>query len=77
MNGGNIIDLEDIRAAKLRKRAAGWGFELVREDGGTWSLLAHGHRKPELAGATLAEVAGNLDEIEEQANRPNEDLVLS
>lgn len=72
----NVISLEDRIAERLGKRAAAYGMDVIREPAGTWSLLAWGFKTPELSGATLREIAADLDFTDEQTKLPNDDLLV-
>ena len=61
----NVINLEDRTAARLAKKAAAYGMDVVREPAGTWALVAWGFRTPELSGVTLREIEADLDSCEE------------
>ena len=61
----NVINLEDRIAARLAKKAAAYGMDVVREPSGTWALVAWGFRTPELSGVTLREIEADLDSCEE------------
>ena len=61
----NIISFEDRIAARLAKRAAAYGMDVVREPAGTWALVAWGFRTPELSGVSLREIEADLDSCEE------------
>jgi len=61
----NVISFEDRIAARLAKRAAAYGMDIVRETGGTWALVALGFRTPELSGVTLREIEADLDACDE------------
>ena len=62
----NIVNFEDRFAARLARRAAAYGMDVVREPGGTWALLAWGFKSPELSGVTLREIENDLDLSDEQ-----------
>lgn len=72
----NVINLEDRIAARLGKRAAAYGMDVIREPAGTWSLVAWGFKSPELSGVTLRQIADDLDFTDEQALHPNDDISL-
>ena len=61
----NVINFEDRIAARLAKKAAAYGMDVVREPSGTWALVAWGFRTPELSGVTLREIEADLDSCEE------------
>ena len=61
----NVINFEDRVAARLARRAAAYGMDIVREPHGTWALVAWGFRTPELSGVTLREIEADLDSCEE------------
>jgi hypothetical protein len=61
----NVIDFEDRIAARLGKKAAAYGMDVVREPAGTWALVAWGFRTPELSGVTLREIEADLDACDE------------
>ena len=61
----NVINLEDRIAARLAKKAAAYGMDVVREPSGTWALVAWGFRTPELSGVTLREIEADLNSCEE------------
>ena len=61
----NVINLEERIAARLAKKAAAYGMDVVREPSGTWALVAWGFRTPELSGVTLREIEADLDSCEE------------
>lgn len=61
----NVINFENRIAARLGKKAAAYGMDVVREPAGTWALVAWGFRTPELSGATLREIEADLDSCEE------------
>ena len=62
----NVIHVEDWTAARLAKRAAIYGMDVVREPAGTWALVAWDFRTPELSGVTLQEIEADLDASEEE-----------
>lgn len=62
----NVINFEDRVAARLARRAAAYGMDVVREPAGTWALLAWGFKSPELSGVTLREIEADLDACEAQ-----------
>ena len=66
----NVINLEDRIAARLGKRAAAYGMDVVREPAGTWSLVAWGFKSPELSGVTLREIEADLDVCDAQELQP-------
>lgn len=69
----NVIHVEDWTAARLAKRAAIYGMDVVREPAGTWALVAWDFRTPELSGVTLQEIEADLDASEEEdLQLPNE-----
>lgn len=70
----NVISLEDRVAARLGRRAAAYGMDVVREPGGTWALFAWGFKSPELSGVTLREIAADLDFCDEQESQPPPEL---
>ena len=61
----NVINFEDRIAARLAKKAADYGMDVVREPTGTWALVAWGFRTPELSGVTLREIEADLDSCAE------------
>ena len=61
----NVINFEDRIAARLGKKAAAYGMDVVREAAGTWALVAWGFRTPELSGVSLREIEADLDSCEE------------
>ena len=61
----NVINFEDRIAARLARKAAAYGMDVVREPAGTWALVAWGFRTPELSGVTLREIEADLDSCEE------------
>ena len=61
----NVINFEDRIAARLRKKAAAYGMDVVREPAGTWALVAWGFRTPELSGVSLRKIEADLDSCEE------------
>ena len=61
----NVISLEDRIAARLARKAAAYGMDVVREPAGTWALVAWGFRTPELSGVTLREIEADLDSCDE------------
>lgn len=67
----NVIKFEDRVAARLDRRAAVYGMDVVREPGGTWALVAWGFKSPELSGVTLREIAADLDFCDEQELQPD------
>jgi len=67
----NVISFEDRVAARLGRRAAAYGMDVVREPGGTWALFAWGFKSPELSGVTLREIAADLDLCDEQELQPD------
>ncbi len=72
----NVINFEDRMAARLGKRAAAYGMEIVREPAGTWALVAWGFRSPELSGVTLREIEADLDECDELAIIDDDEVLL-
>ena len=60
-----VINLEDRIAARLARKAAAYGMDVVREPAGTWALVAWGFRTPELSGVTLREIEADLDSCDE------------
>lgn len=62
----NVISFEDRVAARLGRRAAAYGMDVVREPGGTWALIAWGFKTPELSGVTLREIEADLDACDAQ-----------
>ena len=66
----NVINLEDRVAARLARRAAAYGMDVIREPAGTWALVAWGFKSPELSGVTLREIAADLDHCDEQERQP-------
>ncbi len=62
----NVINFEDRLAARLARRAAAYGMDVVREPAGTWALLAWGFKSPELSGVTLREIEADLDLCDEE-----------
>lgn len=61
----NVINFEDRIAARLGKKAAAYGMDVVREPAGTWALVAWGFRTPELSGVSLREIEADLDSCDE------------
>ena len=61
----NVINFEDRIAARLAKKAAAYGMDVIREPGGTWALVAWGFMTPELSGVTLREIEADLDSCDE------------
>lgn len=59
--GLNVINFEDRVAARLARRAAAYGMDVIREPAGTWALFAWGFKSPELSGVTLREIEADLD----------------
>ena len=57
----NVINFEDRFAARLARRAAAYGMDVIREPAGTWALFAWGFKSPELSGVTLREIEADLD----------------
>ena len=72
----NVINFEDKMAARLGKRAAVYGMDIVREPAGTWALVAWGFRSPELSGVTLREIEADLDECDELAFINDDEILL-
>lgn len=72
----NVINFEDRMAARLGKRAAAYGMEIVREPAGTWALVAWGFRSPELSGVALREIEADLDECDELAVIDDDEVLL-
>ena len=72
----NVINFEDRMAARLGKRAAAYGMEIIREPAGTWALVAWGFRSPELSGVTLREIEADLDECDELAVIDDDEILL-
>lgn len=72
----NVINFEDRMAARLGKRAAAYGMDIVREPAGTWALVAWGFRSPELSGVTLREIAADLDVCDELAVIDDDEILL-
>jgi hypothetical protein len=72
----NVINFEDRMAARLGKRAAAYGMEIVREPAGTWALVAWGFRSPELSGVTLREIEADLDHCDELAVIDADEILL-
>lgn len=62
----NVINFEDCVAARLARRAAAYGMDVVREPAGTWALIAWSFKTPELSGVTLREIAADLNFCDEQ-----------
>ena len=62
----NVINFEDRLAARLARRAAAYGMDIIREPAGTWALFAWGFKSPELSGVTLREIETDLDLSDEQ-----------
>ena len=62
----NVICFEDRLAARLARRAAAYGMDIIREPAGTWALFAWGFKSPELSGVTLREIAADLDRCDEE-----------
>ena len=63
-------------AARLGRRAAAYGMEIVREPAGTWALVAWGFRSPELSGVTLREIEADLDVCDELAVIDDDEFLL-
>jgi hypothetical protein len=63
----NVINFEDRVAARLARRAAAYGMDVVREPAGTWALFAWGFKSPELSGVTLRQIEADLDLCDEEA----------
>ncbi len=40
----NVINFENRVAARLAKRAAAYGTDVIREPAGTWALIAWGFK---------------------------------
>ena len=72
----NVINFEDRIAARLGKRAAAYGMDVVREPAGTWALVAWGFRTPELSGVSLREIEADLDECDELAVMDDDEILL-
>jgi hypothetical protein len=72
----NVISFEEQIAARLGKRAAGYGMDVVREPAGTWALWAWGFKTPELSGASLREIAADLDLHAEQPFEFDDDFII-
>ena len=72
----NVINFEDRMAARLGKRAAAYGMEIIREPAGTWALVAWGFRSPELSGVTLRQIEADLDECDELAVMDDDEILL-
>lgn len=72
----NVINFEDRMAARLRKRAAAYGMDIVREPAGTWALVAWGFRSPELSGVTLREIGADLNVCDELAVIDDDEIML-
>ena len=70
----NVINFEDRIAARLGKKAAAYGMDVIREPAGTWALVAWGFRTPELSGVTLREIEADLDECDELAFIAEDDI---
>jgi len=66
----NVINFEDRIAARLARRAAAYGKDVVREPAGTWALVAWGFKSPELSGVTLREIEADLDVCDAQELQP-------
>lgn len=64
----NVINVEDRLAARLARRAAAYGMDVIREPAGTWALFAWGFKSPELSGVTLREDLDICDEEELQSS---------
>ena len=62
----NVINFEDRIAARLAKRAAAYGMDVIREPAGTWALVAWGFKSPELSGVTSREIEADLDVCDAQ-----------
>lgn len=72
----NVINFEDRLVARLARRAAAYGMEIIREPAGTWALAAWGFKTPELSGVTLREIEADLDVCDEQASIADDDILL-
>lgn len=57
----NVINFEERHAARLARRAAAYGMDIIREPAGTWALIAWDFKSPELSGVTLREIEADLD----------------
>ena len=66
----NVIHVEDWIAARLARRAAAYGMDVVREPAGTWALVAWGFGTPELSGVTLREIEADLDASDDEELQP-------
>ena len=62
----NVINFEERHAARLARRGATYGMDVIREPGGTWALFAWGFKSPELSGVTLREIEADLDRCDEE-----------
>jgi hypothetical protein len=71
-----VIQFEDACLARLKKRAAAWGFDVLKEPAGTLALIAYALTRPETVG-TLAEISASLDQLDEQAKEPHGDIPLA
>lgn len=72
----NVVSLEEHIAARLAKRAAAFGMDIVREPAGTWALWAWGFKSPELSGASLREIADDLDLYASQPFEFDDDYII-
>lgn len=72
----NVINFEDRMAARLGRRAAAYGMDIIREPAGTWALVAWGFKSPELSGVTLREIATDLDVCDELAVIDDDELLF-
>lgn len=70
----NIINFEDRYAARLARRAATYGMEVIREPTGTWALFAWGFKSPELSGVSLREIEADLDLCDAEALQPSSEM---
>ena len=63
----NVINFEERYVARLARRAATYGMDVIREPTGTWAMFAWGFKSPELAGVTLREIEADLDLCDAEA----------
>lgn len=71
----NVINFEERHAARLARRAATYGMDVIREPGGTWALFAWGFKSPELSGVTLREIEADLDLSDRQELQSSTDMI--
>lgn len=70
----NVINFEDRLAARLARRAAAYGMDIIREPAGTWALFAWGFKSPELSGVTLRAIEADLDRCDEEDLQPSSEM---